>query len=203
MRPYAALLQSLAVDVAPQAKRQKFEIKSTEDTTLDQVKEPVLDESNDVDHVEEAEEGPELAVNGLLEADEHDVEDASDPFEAHFANPDDNILSRRLKRLQLRQWLTQKSSLPIYGKAMISFPDDIKHGEVLLPAPVTGHAALKLKQKLASSITKQISAFDPLEGFIAPCLFNYHDILFCERTPANSESLRHLACLHAVNHVFK
>jgi len=162
-----------------------------------------VEPTQDIDQVEEEEEGSESVVDGVFEEGEHEVEDASDPFEARFANPDDNLLSRRLKALEKRQWTSQKHSLSKAGKAIICFPDDTGGTVPVMPAPVTSPAGLNLKQRLAISLTKQITTFDPLEQNIAPILFNYNDILFCERSTANSERLRRLTCLHAVNHIFK
>jgi U3 small nucleolar RNA-associated protein 25 len=127
----------------------------------------------------------------------------SDPFEVRFANPDDNLLSRKLKALEKRQWTTQKFSIPKVGKAIISTPDAIEGGDLVLLSAVSDIGGLKLKQKLVASVTKQVTTFDPLEQAIAPFIFNYHDILFCERSPAASERLRRLTCLQAINHIFK
>ncbi|MBW1279549.1 hypothetical protein, partial [Escherichia coli] len=68
----------------------------------------------------EVEEGPETATDGPVEDDE--PEDSSDPFEAHFANPDDNLLAQRLKSVQRGQWSTQKIVLPNIGKSIFSIP---------------------------------------------------------------------------------
>jgi len=163
----------------------------------------VLEPEQDVDQVEELEEGPETAVDGVFEEEEHESEDASDPFELRIANPNDNLLSRRLKALKNRQWTTQKSSIPKVGKVIITTPDEIGDGDPGLPATVSSIGGLKLKQKLAASVTKQVTTFDPLEQTITPFIFNYHDILFCERSPATSERLRRLTCLHVINHIFK
>jgi U3 small nucleolar RNA-associated protein 25 len=163
----------------------------------------VFELEQDVDQVEEEEEGPETAVDGVFFEDEQEIEDSSDPFEVRFANTDHNLLSRRLKALEKRQWTTQKSSVPKVGKAIMSTPDTIGGCDPVSPAAVLGIGGLKLKQKLAACVTRQITTFDPLEQSIAPFLFNYHDILFCERSPANSDRLCRLTCLHAVNHIFK
>ncbi|TVY20352.1 U3 small nucleolar RNA-associated protein 25 [Lachnellula arida] len=201
VRSYSALMQSLTADSVPQAKRRKLEHPTEVKEVPGSDSEDLEDQTRDADVVVEAEEGPETATDGLLE-EENDDEDASDPFETHFANPEDNFLSKRLKALQLNQWTTQKTLLPKFGKAVISLPqtDDTKTGMI---HTVSGPGDLKLKQKLAAVISKQRPTFDPLEKSIAAYMFNYQDILYCERSPINSESLRRLACLHAVNHVFK
>lgn len=200
VRSYAALMQSFTVESAPQAKRRKLnqapnEVEFQEDEDFN--------DAADADEVEEAEEGPETATDGLLEVgdEKEDLEDASDPFEAHFADPDDNLLAQRLKSLQDNHWATQKLLIPKFGKVVISIAqkEELKISAVL----VSGPADLKLKQKLAAILCKQCSSFDDLEKHIASPIFNYQDILYCERLPENAESLRRLVCLHAVNHIFK
>ena len=193
-------MQSLTAESTPRPKRRKLEhveeLKESEPT--------VEDLEKDVDGVEEEEEeeDPETATEGLLE-DSDEPEDSSDPFEVHFADPDDNILVRRLKSVQNNQWSTRKTALPNIGRTVINLPEDDEYNAVTALPAISGPGELKLKQKLATVISKQISTFDDLEKSIAPLVFNYQDVLYCERTPAVSESLRRLTCLHAVNHIFK
>ena len=197
MRSYAALMQSLSAEAGPQAKRRKLQHDSESKAREDEV---VVEESDP----QEVEEGPETATDGLLaEEEEEEAEDCSDPFEAHFADPDENVLAQRLKSLQKGQWHTQKVVLPNVGKAIFGIPQSDNATEITTTTLISGPEDLRLKQKLVAVITKQRPSFDDLEKSIAPLLFGYQDVLFCERTPTNSESLRRLACLHAVNHVFK
>lgn len=200
VRSYAALMQSFTSESGPQAKRRKLDqapdsksAKATEEDDLDLV-------PDDVDDVEEPEEGPETATDGLLEEYEEVLEDSSDPFEVHFADPDNNVLSERLKSLEQNQWASQKTSILKFGKMLISIPQ--KEDPKTNPS-ASGPDELKLKQKLASVMSKKRPEFDDLEKNIAPSIFGYQDVLYCERSPTNSETLRRLACLHAVNHVFK
>ena len=100
VKPYAALLQSLAAD-APPAKRRRTETGSAPVMESDSEDDEDVEELANVDEVEEEEEGPETAIDGTLDDDtDEEEEDLSDPFEAHFANPDDNNLARRLKNLK-------------------------------------------------------------------------------------------------------
>ena len=203
VRSYAALMQSLAAGSVPRAKRRKLG-HNVESKASVEDEHRLKDEegAEDADLVEEPEEGPETRTDGLVEEDE-EPEDASDPFEAHFADPDENVLSQKLKAFQQNEWATQRAILPKVGKVVISTPqkDDIKSAAE--PMSVSGYGELKLKQKLAGVMAKQRPSFDVLERSIAPLLFSYHDILYCDRSTANAENLRRLTCLHAVNHVFK
>ena len=61
----------------------------------------------------------------------------------------------------------------------------------------------QLKRRLVASASATYKSFDSLEGTLAPYIFNYRDVLFCNRTLANAERLRTMTCLHVLNHVFK
>lgn len=198
VKPYAALLQSLAADSAPAAKRRKLDTSSGQQVAEDSEDE---EEITNVDDVDEEEEGPETAVEGAL--DEDDDEDASDPFEANFANPDSNVLSRRLNNLKNGVWSPKKIIVKNVGKAVVAVPEKDAPEQATLSAAISGPAGLVLKKKLIDPVTKQRGSFDPLEQNMAASIFNYRDILFCDRTAANAENLRRLTCLHAVNHIFK
>lgn len=199
VKPYAALLQSLTADSAPAAKRRKLDTSSGQQVAQESSDEE--EEITNVDDVEEEEEGPETAVDGAL--DDDDDEDASDPFEANFANPDSNILSRRLNNLKNGVWSPRKITVKNVGKAVVAVPEKEAPEQATLPAAINGPAGLVLKKKLIDPVTKQRASFDPLEQNMAASIFNYRDILFCDRTAANAENLRRLTCLHAVNHIFK
>ncbi|TGO11034.1 hypothetical protein BTUL_0119g00340 [Botrytis tulipae] len=198
VKSYTALMQSFTRDSAPQAKRRKLNVDKEEKE--DEEADLMDEDTNDADLVEEEEEGPETATEGVL--DDDDEEDKADPFEAHFANPDDNILSRRLQHLEKGQWALRMSSLAKVGTAITSIPGD---GEprAMKAMTISNPDSLKLKQKLANVIKKQRPTFDALEKSIAPLMFGYQDLLFTQRNTSNAESLRRLTCLHAVNHVFK
>lgn len=202
IRPYAALMQTLAADAPPQAKRRKLDhgeeyLSKDGAARIEDIK-----ADDDVDEVEEEEEGPETATDGMMEDDE-EAADATDPFEVHFADPDTNVLSKRLDALQKKQWSLRKLALPNTGKATIGMAGTDGTSESSGLRVIPGPGGLKLKQKLIGCITKQVPSFDALEKNLAPILFDYQDLLYCERTPSNAERLRRLACLHAINHVFK
>jgi U3 small nucleolar RNA-associated protein 25 len=108
-----------------------------------------------------------------------------------------------LKAVQKHQWTTQKMILPNCRKATASLPQS---GDARVSSSfptATGPGDLKLKKKLADIVAKQRPSFDSLESYLAPMIFSYQDVLFCERTTTNQESLHRLTCLHTVNHIFK
>lgn len=201
-RSYAALMQSLSAENGPQAKRRKLNNSETPKFQEPEKNETPSEAQADVDHVEEAEEGPETAVEGLVE-DEDETEDSTDPFEAHFASPDENSLAAKLRALQQSQWSTRNTVIPDVGKVNISLPGEQSSESAGTNNKTLGPKDLKLKQKLATVFLKDKSSFDPLESNVANTMFNYQDMLFCGRTTGNSQNLRRLTCLHAVNHVFK
>lgn len=201
VRSYAALMQSFATNRGPQAKRRKLD-QEAESRLSNEEEDPEVFTENAIE-VEESEEGPETATDGVLEEDEPDSKDSSDPFEAHFADPDDNVLSRRLRCLRQNQWTTQKATLPKLAKVVLSLPETDENRSSRGLRPIFGPKELKLKPKLAVVMSDQRPDFDDLEQYIAASIFNYQDVLYSERRPEISEALRRLVCLHAVNHIFK
>lgn len=199
VRSYAALMQTLTAGEGPQAKRRK--LNNSEASKFQEPEENDAEAQSDIDHVEEDEEGPETAVDGLIEDEDGDEEeDSADPFEAHFASPDENDLATKLRAIQQNQWSIKNAVVPKVSKASIALPgleSSESKPKVLDPKD------LKLKQKLANVFLKDKPNFSTLEKTLADPIFNYRDLLFCGRTPANAQDLRRMTCLHAVNHVFK
>jgi U3 small nucleolar RNA-associated protein 25 len=179
-------LESLSSGAPPQAKRRKIGHVPGPDV-VESVNETVPS------HVEQDEDSD----------DDDDALDTSDPFETHFADPDDNTLAQRLAAIQQKSWSSHKVLLANSGTAVISLPktNQVKDSYVLgkAAAPVD----LKIHKKLAGIVSRQRPNFNDLESSIAPLIFNYEDFLFCERTVSNSDDLRRLVCLHAINHIYK
>ncbi len=200
-----ALMKSFANNEAPRPKRQKL------DSSVDQPEVRDKDalahqdgEQRDVDLVEELDELEEEADDGIPDGDLSDGDeqpDVSDQFETHFASPDENDLARRLKAIRDNEWTIQKAtSMPT--KLVITRPQTDTGSNPVIPT-YSGPSDLKLKQRLLETVSSLRPRFNPLEQQLSSLLFQYYDTLFCERTVENADSLRRLACLHAVNHIFK
>ncbi|GAW18520.1 hypothetical protein ANO14919_079960 [Xylariales sp. No.14919] len=210
IQPYLALMQSLAKDstssTAPSAKRrkldhpQKAEVPSTAE---EEKEEPSDDEERDVDLVEEPED--EAANDIDLEDDnddDDDVPDATDPFETHFVNADKAEYNTRLKGIQSN--IYQPKQLERNGWRMFKSTPGRNPDQTSQPSSTfSGPSSLKLKHRLVETANKLRPTFDELEQIMYPITFGYQDLLFCGRSASNSENLRRMACLHAVNHVFK
>jgi U3 small nucleolar RNA-associated protein 25 len=151
--------------------------------------------------VEELEEDPDEAVAEDL-FDDEDNQDLSDPFEVHFANPDEAELDQKLKAIQDGQWLS-KMTVCKSTRMHVKCPKTFNNVDMSLPVQPSGPSDLKLKSRIRETMVSKRPTFDPVESLVASVIFNYHDILFCDRRLANAESLRRMACLHAINHIFK
>ncbi|KAL7623366.1 rRNA-binding ribosome biosynthesis protein utp25 [Parahypoxylon ruwenzoriense] len=213
-RPYFALMQSLSKEKesAPRAKRRKLAHQLEDGKSSSGLNQGATevdegggvdgdeDEDRDVDHVEEAEEGPDDDV--MVNDDDDDIPDSSDPFETHFVNPDNELLQRRLKAIQTDEYL-QSNSLQNGWRLIKNLPGKDSAQSPLLQPSISGPSSLKLKHRLIETATRKRPTFDKLEQVLYPLTFSYNDILFCGRTTQNAENLRRMACLHSVNHVFK
>ncbi|KAI2639997.1 DUF1253-domain-containing protein [Xylaria nigripes] len=210
---YMALLQSLTKDSAsstgPSAKRRKLEHQPQKDevpSTLKQEKEgeaPSDNEEHDVDLVEEPEEEPNNEAElGEDDDDDDDIPDATDPFESHFVSPDRDEYNTRLNGIQLNSYhLKQLEKNGWRFARSIPGPESEKTSQP--PTTFAGPSSLKLKHRLIETANKLRPTFDKLEQVLYPMTFGYQDVLFCGRNVNNADNLRRMACLHAVNHVFK
>ncbi|KAI9785681.1 MAG: rRNA-binding ribosome biosynthesis protein utp25 [Geoglossum umbratile] len=126
--------------------------------------------------------------------------DCLDPYETHFANPDETSLSNQIWEILDAGWQMHRIEHEGLGKATIATAASSKQRDSVY---FTGPENLKLKKRLSGPIHKLRPKFYPLEGAISPYIFNYQDFLFCARSLQSAEDLRTLTCLHALNHVFK
>lgn len=199
---YMSLMRSL-VESAPTAKRRKLDHTAAEDKALAPVSadDDEAGEARDPDLVEEAEEDPADATPEDL-FDEDDDLDSTDPFEVHFSEPNEEELQRRLSAIQDGKWRTERVAAKS-SRIFLNTPDTGDTDAKTLPSAVSGISDLKLKKKLHESMEPKHPKFDQVEQTIAPLLFNYQDLLYCNRTVGGSEGVRRMTCLHALNHIFK
>jgi U3 small nucleolar RNA-associated protein 25 len=203
-QPYLSLMRSLVESAPRDAKRRKLDHTSAEGE--DSAKpEPTDDEEGgeerDVDLVDEREEDPaDAAPEDLF--DEDDDLDTSDPFEVHFSDPKEDELQPRLKAIQGNKWRLERVAAKS-TRVFLNTPDTGDAAGKPLPAPVSGISDLKLKKRLQEAMEPKHPKFDQVEQTIAPLLFNYQDMLYCNRTVAGSQGIRRMASLHALNHIFK
>lgn len=208
-RPYMALLQSFNDSNAPNAKRRKLGHtekqpveaspsgdEGSEDEGND---EDGSDEPRDPDHVDEVEDAG-MDMEELPENDSEDEEDPTDPFDAHFANSDETAIARRVSAIKDNKWSTKRAMLKSW-RATLTHPDCGDNYDI--PTPLTSLNTLRLKQKLKETASKTMSQLTDVQQALGRPIFDYQDVLHCDRTVKNSEQLRKLVCLHAVNHVFK
>ena len=206
-RPYLALIKSFTENPANNAKRRKLghpqtvaELPSTQDMAAPE-DEVDVEEEVDADLGDKPEEELEDGSVDEISEDE-DQADESDPFETHFASPKEDEVSKKIQAIERNEWTSSKR---VSQTSRIVFSQPRVGEDVKAPTPVlfSGPSDLKLKQKLQDSIASLRPKFDSVEQMVAPLLFQYYDTLFFDRNVANAESLRRLACIHAVNHVFK
>ncbi|KAM0271083.1 hypothetical protein ACHAQH_009232 [Verticillium albo-atrum] len=210
-----ALLQAFADDSGRNAKRRKLdsgaaaeepEAQSVPADDEDEDEDDGEMQPEDLDLVEEAEEDPGIAFaeaeDDIEVDDDEDDEDATDPFDNHFTNPDEILTAQRVKAIQGNEWATSRHVTKL-SRAVLMSPQAKGGEETKLPSPISGPDGLKLKMKLREVVSRKLPSFDPVQQSLAPMLFNYQDILFGDRNVRNSDSLRQMTCLHAINHVLK
>ncbi|ROW13331.1 hypothetical protein VPNG_05491 [Cytospora leucostoma] len=204
-RPYMALIKSLTEEAdAPHAKRRKLDHQGPQ-TEKSKDEDEATDEVKDLDFVQEPEEAPDDAETGGAfdgDDDEDEVVDTSDPFESHFGAVDETIVTRRLKAIEEAKWSTKKVATK-GTRAWLNAPDTgDASDQITVPAPTSSASELHLKHRLQESM-KEKRKLDTVEQSLAPYLFGYRDLLYCDRKLSNGKSIRRLACLHALNHIYK
>lgn len=208
-RPYMTLIKSLTEETdAPQAKRRKLHHQGSpkQDDSRDEPDDTEMKVAEDIDLVEEPEEAAdEQDAQGAFDEDDDDDEkvDASDPFETHFGAHDGDSIARRLKTIEDSKWVNKKISTK-GTRTVLSGPDTgDESDQISVPTPISDPSNLSLKHRLRESLKGQNTKFDAVEQSLAPYVFGYRDMLYCNRSYQNGKSVRRLACLHALNHVFK
>ncbi|KAH0563301.1 hypothetical protein GP486_002126 [Trichoglossum hirsutum] len=150
IRPYSLLIRSLntkELSGKPQRKRQMSGSESAQlsrPNTGDGTGRPenVAKENSELDGLEETAEDVDEAdsMNGEEESDEADY---SDPFEEHFANPDDLSLSEQIENLAKCGWQSHKIQYDGIGKAILAVPASDMQGGPANSTYFTGPENLK------------------------------------------------------------
>ncbi|KAE9966314.1 hypothetical protein BLS_007076 [Venturia inaequalis] len=212
-KAYNVLLQSfgrIAEEDQPRRKRRKIDATGKSAVEEDQNEEAeAVEELNGQEEQEQldedsAEDEPnQIDPDELEQIDENadDDEDASDPFELHFSNPEEKELAWKFKAATDKKWRVERIPFATPGKCTISRleKNDGTPNTQISPSL----ASLKPKKRLAATADEFLPKLDETEKAVASHLFGYHDMLFGGRTVANSVNLRTLSCLHAMNHVLK
>lgn len=215
-RPYMALMQKFhdsSASSAPSAKRRKITHAEPSSRSPSPAQEQSEDEEEeeeesnpkreDIDEAdgEEEEEGEDQTGDVEANADDSEDEiDAADPFDAHFANPDQQTSAPAVTAAKKGEWATSRAMIQPWRAVVVS--PDTKSTEPA-PQPISGLGGLKLKQKLRETAKEKMGNLDAAQKSFAPLLFGYKDILFCDRSVENSHKMRQTVCLHALNHIFK
>lgn len=132
-----------------------------------------------------------------------DEEDSLDPFDIHFGQDDDALLKRRIKEAERGDWDLYRASFGGLGTCVLSRPRSDANPVEADRKWISPNDIPRLKQRLVAQSKGLMSQLSPLQQALGTSIFGYRDILFGSRKAANGESLRNLACLHALNHVMK
>jgi U3 small nucleolar RNA-associated protein 25 len=211
----STLQQSNTSKDEPPRKRRKME-------QLERRSPSLVSEEESADEMEEAKLAQDLSddatdVDGLDVGEIEDLSDVPigedgsepkkrpdsslDPFVGHFADPDKNELSMRLKAIGEKNWISEKSNTPSGGRCIYQIPGE---GEkVPTRQKIKSLDDVHLKPRLVPNAHKVLGRFSEDEQVVASSMFNYEDVLFGARTPKNAGRLRHMSTLHALNHLFK
>jgi U3 small nucleolar RNA-associated protein 25 len=200
VRPYVALLQAFNDTSAPKAKRRKLEHQESPSPDHASAKPMNETELEDLDHVDDDEEDAPAETDERSEDDSEDESDLTDPFDVHFAHPDEALSARRVQAAKKGEWTTERALMQPWRATLIT--PGVEEKSVAVQS-VSNIDSLKLKQKLKETAQKKMRNLNDAEKKFGSLLFEYRDLLHCERTVQNSHTLRQLVCLHALNHVFK
>lgn len=165
--------------------------------------------SAESDNSDEHEHSYNGAHEALLDGRVHDAsnesgdsenEDMTDPFETHFANPEDNELSRRLESIKNSKWKTSEGRSSL-GRTVTVLPE--VNREETPAVRGSGIRNMCLKRKLKDRGKECAARHRGVGSGIVEHLSACRDVMYGGRTPTNAEGLRTLTCLHALNHVLK
>jgi len=195
VKPYNVLLEFLASsrakDDTHKSKRRKIDRAATRDIIAEDV-------GSDIDVADEEAEGEGDADEAFQQSDDED-ESPVDPFEIHFASPSSETLKGIGPTLE-KEWQSIKLSIPGIGRGAQTIP---KGSQPLHGKKFDTVKSLHLKKRLASPFQEKNGELSEFQKAFSQYVFSYQDLLFAGRTVRNSDELRRMYCLHALNHIFK
>ncbi|KAK0041259.1 digestive organ expansion factor isoform X1 [Biomphalaria pfeifferi] len=171
-----------------------------------------IQEANNDESEDQSDTHKEVPLNEELEGfdgeetEEHILKE-SDPFTQHFELERD--ISDLVENADMK-WKKQEMKLPILGNSLMFYKD-----EEFLPEPDTQtdfkkYVKHKLVRAVASTNTelanvqlKPGASLSPLQHQLFCAMNCYQDLLYPKQTIKNTEEIRVLYCLHALNHVLK
>jgi U3 small nucleolar RNA-associated protein 25 len=211
-KAYAALMHSLNVraqnDGHPDGplprKRRKLLVDEQgpeSNASVEYHPQPEDHQRGDVELAEGGEGGSHTDDEDAVHGEDHALaeRESFEDFEVHFANPDENELAARLKKISENQWSSSKIVVG-GGRGMLQVPS----AQDIVPdrRKLRSTRDVQLKARLVENAQKVVGTFkEGVEQAIAPSIFGYQDVLFGARTVQNAGRLRDIACLHALNHI--
>lgn len=197
LNPYNALLQSLSANVPraePQRKRRKIQhIEAHQEPTVAKYA---------LDIAGESEEGNDLVDDDAEEADNEEVS-GHDHFSKHISDRDEAELAHQVQDVKDNRWRTAKQIQEPGWSTIRKNPVSLETTYKDQNHSLLDFDGLCLKEKLKGPGRKFLLSLDPVAGTLASSILTYTDTLFPQRLLQNAESLRKIACLHSLNHIFK
>ncbi|PHH80816.1 hypothetical protein CDD80_6906 [Ophiocordyceps camponoti-rufipedis] len=184
LHPYQTLLQSFH-DAAPKAKRRKLEHENTPENSYksplpqDEQASESEKEHEDVDHAEEEEEDDGIDAEPHDVSDSEDEDDSADPFDVHFARPDEKSVKKDVEAVTQGQWATKRALIQPLRATLSSPGPEVR---LVAPTPIDQPDSLRLKQKLKQTAANHLGKLEEGLRVLAPLLFEYRDVLHCDRT---------------------
>ncbi|RUS87100.1 hypothetical protein EGW08_005176 [Elysia chlorotica] len=142
---------------------------------------------------------------------EHDNETflkESDPFTKHFEHDRDMATLFQSNKLK---WNKHQSKIPVLGDSLVMFkyPEELVKPETCtdlmkqhVKKKICSQAA-ETNSKLANVSLKHGDALTALQKQLFSIFNAYQDIYYPKQTCANTEEIRVVYCMHALNHVLK
>ncbi|CAG8432805.1 11485_t:CDS:10 [Diversispora eburnea] len=132
--------------------------------------------------------------------------DEKDEFEIHFGDDQPNDINIKIENVDEKKWKisnTEDSILKLVTKYSLDEEEDDKKHEENGP----NFISFKLKKKLLNTWEKlngnKKEMFSELQGHLFRKFNKYQDVLYSNRSYENSQEIRQIYVLHALNHIFK